>query len=273
MNLISVSALSSWTHCPRQFYLSYVLCIEEPPKDVMILGLIKHKLHENMAKEEQKLITELKKTDNVQEKIQTTYTQILKKIVVEHSNALRLVTIPLTTAFQKALPIIKFESEDLANRIIPLLEKGLTGEELWNAITPKVKTEYSLQSIKLGLKGRIDKLECHETKILPVELKSGNPPKEGVWEGHRIQAAAYAMMLEDKFNVQVPEAVVHYVDHNSKRTIVLNPFMKQEVTETAEKVRKCLETKELPKGCGREDCKACKQCEDKAFIEARLKPI
>lgn len=257
--LIPVSALSSWTHCPRQFYVSYVLGIEEAPKDVMILGLIKHKLHEDIAKEEQKIITELKKTDKVQEKLHATYIQILQRIVTEHSNALRTVKVPLITAFQKAVPIVKFEAEDKANIILPLLEKGLTGEELWNAITPKIKTEYSLQSEKLGLKGRIDRLECHEAKILPVELKSGNPPKEGVWDGHRIQATAYAMMLEDKFNVQVPEAIIHYVDHNSKRTIVINPFMREEVIETANKVKKCLETKELPEGCGK--CPACEQCE------------
>lgn len=258
MQLISVSALSSWTHCPRQFYRSYVLGIEEAPKDVMILGLIKHRLHESITKDE-KTIKELKKTDNVQEKLHTTYLQILRTIVTEHSNALRTVKVPLTTAFQKSLPIIKFEAEDKASIIMPLLEKGLTGEELWNAITPKVKTEYSLQSLKLGLKGRIDRLECHETKIMPVELKSGNPPKEGVWDGHRIQATAYAMMLEDKFNVQVPEAVIHYLDFNEKRTIVLNPFMREEVIETTNKVKKCLETKELPDGCGK--CQACEQCE------------
>ncbi|VVB81837.1 Uncharacterised protein [uncultured archaeon] len=253
--LIPVSALSSWIYCPVQFYQSYVLGIEEVPKDVMILGLIKHKLHENITKEEQKLVTELKKTDNVQEKLHTTYVQLLRTIVTEHSNALRTVKVPLTTAFQKALPIAKFEAEDRTSVIIPLLEKGLTGEQLWNAITPKVKTEYSLQSEKLGLKGRIDRLECHETKILPVELKSGNPPKEGVWDGHRIQATAYALMLEDKFSVQVPEAIIHYIDHNSRRTIVLNPFMKEEVIDTTKKVRECIETKELPKGCGK--CPAC----------------
>ncbi len=175
--------------------------------------------------------------------------------------------VPLVTAFQKAIPIAKFEATDRALRITPLLQKGLSGEELWHALTPKVKTEYSIQSKKLGLKGRIDRLELYDTRLLPVELKSGNPPQEGVWDGHRIQVAAYALMLEDIFSTIVPEAIVQYVDYNLRRQVVLNPFMKDNIIETTAKVMNCLETKELPEGCGRENCQACAH---KVFVQSQL---
>jgi len=267
MNLIPVSALSSWVHCPRQFYLSYVLDVEEPPKDIMILGLIKHKLHETITQEDQAAITALKETDNLQEIFQSKFTKLLQAIIVNQANALRMVNVPLTTAFQKALPIVKFEATDRANRIMPLLQRGLTGEELWHSITPKVKTEYSLQSKKLGLKGRIDRLEYYDNTLLPVELKSGNPPQEGVWNGHRIQAASYALMLEDTFTTTVPEAIVQYVDHNSRRPVVLNPFLREHVIEVANAVKTCLENKELPDGCGKENCTACKNA---VFVQNQL---
>lgn len=267
MKLLPVSALSSWIHCPKQFYISYVLDIEEPPKDVMILGLIKHKLHEKISQEEKQIISTLKKEDNIQEKLHSAYTRLLQIIITNQANALRMVSVPLTTAFQKAVPIVKFESTDNAARITPLLQQGLTGNDLWNALTPKVKVEYSIQSQKLGLKGRIDRLELYENTLLPVELKSGNPPNEGIWEEHKIQATSYAMMLEETFNTTVPEAIVHYVDHNSRRTIVLNPFLKEKVTETTTKVRNCLETKEIPDGCGRDGCQA---CNNKLFIQNRI---
>ncbi len=269
MKLIPVTALSSWTHCPRQFYLSYVLEVEEPPKDVMILGLIKHKLHEQMSAQEEKITVNLKQGENAAEIFRLSFTKTLSSIITSHSNALRSVNVSLVDAFQKSIPIVRYESEEKATRILPLIQQGLSGEELWSAIVPKVKTEYSLKSEKLGLKGRIDRLECYENTILPVELKSGKPPQEGVWEEHRIQAAAYALMLQDKFSTSVPEAIVQYVDHNIRRTVVLNPFLCDQVTETAEAIRKCLENETLPEGCGREKCSACKQSEQ-LFVQNQL---
>jgi CRISPR/Cas system-associated exonuclease Cas4 (RecB family) len=267
MQLLPVSALSSWVHCPRAFYLSYVLEIEEPPKDVMILGLIKHKLHEQISDKDEEIVTAIKPSDNVAELLQNTYTTMLKNIITNQANALRMVKVPLVSAFQKALPIVKFEATDRALRILPLLGQGLTGEQLWQSLTPKVKTEYSIQSKKLGLKGRIDRLELHNTGLLPVELKSGNPPQEGVWDGHRIQAASYALMLEDVFSAAVPEAVVQYVDHNLRRIVVLNPFLKEQIQDVTSKVRSCIETKELPDGCGRESCSS---CNDPIFTQNRV---
>ncbi|MBW2970256.1 CRISPR-associated protein Cas4 [Candidatus Woesearchaeota archaeon] len=254
--MIPVTALSSWTYCPVSFYRTYVLQEEEPPKDVMILGLIKHKLHETISKEEENLVKTLK-PENIQQQLQQAFTKLLQTIIIKHSNALRKVNMPLAKAYQEAAPIVKFETQEKINRIMPFLQKGLKGENLWHALTPKIKTEYKIQSEKLGLKGRIDKLECHETGIIPVELKSGKPPKEGTWKEHRVQATAYALMLEDQFNTKIPTAAVCYIDHNTRRTITINPFMKEEITEITEKIRKTMETKELPEGCGR--CEACRQ--------------
>ena len=156
---------------------------------------------------------------------------------------------------------------------MPLLQQGLVGESLWHALTPKVKTEYSIQSEKLGLKGRIDRLECFKESLLPVELKSGNPPSEGVWEEHRIQAASYALMLEDKFNMAVSDAVVQYVDHNSRRLVVLNPFLREQIVETISAVRACLENQAVPKGCGRDNCQACLQLKDYIFVQNQLQKL
>jgi len=270
MKLIPVSALSSWTHCPSQFFVSYVLGVEEPPKGVMILGLIKHKLHELMSNGEEKIVTSLKASGNLSEVLQASYIKLLRNIVTSHSNSLRAVNIPLVEAFQKALPIVRFEAAERASRILPFLQQGLTGEGLWHALSPKVKTEFSVQSQKLGLKGRIDRLECYEKAIVPVELKSGNPPKDGVWDEHRIQAASYALLLEDKFSTSVPEAVVQYVDHNSRRLVVMNPFLREHVVETAAFVRECLENQAVPKGCNRDGCSACLQLKDEIFVRNQL---
>lgn len=257
MKLLPVTALSSWVHCPNQFYANYVLKIEEPPKDVMILGLLKHKLHEHIAQEEQRLITTLSPADNVEETFHAAFIHILKDLVNKHTSMLRRVNVSLVDAFQKSAPIVTFEARDKAARVMPHLKQGLTGEQLWHALTPKVKTEYSVQSERLGIKGRIDKLEYSTGTLLPVELKSGTPPDTGVWNAHRVQAAAYALMLEDKFATPVSQAVVHYIDHNSRRPVHVNPFLKDELQQLIATLRDCYESQQPPAGCGRENCTAC----------------
>lgn len=258
MKLLPVSALSSWVHCPRQFYLAYVLKKEEPPKDVMILGLIKHKLHEYISNNNRALITHFKPQDNPQERLQHAYTELLQKIIRAHRYALKRVNVTPHDAFRSAVPLTRFEATATANTITPLLRQGLTGEKLWDSITPKVKTEYSVKSTTLGLKGRIDRLECYENNLVPVELKSGKAPQDGIWDTHRVQAAAYALMLEDTFKTSVPTSIVHYIDHDSKRELVMNPYLKEQVTDTIAQLRACLASQELPNGCGRENCPSCR---------------
>jgi CRISPR/Cas system-associated exonuclease Cas4 (RecB family) len=74
-------------------------------------------------------------------------------------------------------------------------------------------------------------------------------------------------MLEDVFSAAVPEAVVQYVDHNLRRIVVLNPFLKEQIQDVTSKVKSCIETKELPDGCGRESCSS---CNDPVFTQNRV---
>ena len=72
---------------------------------------------------------------------------------------------------------------------------------------------------------------------VPIELKTGKMPKEGVWPGHRIQIAAYSMLIEEKFNTTVKEGFVRYLDSKETRHIAINPFMREEITNLIKEVQ------------------------------------
>jgi len=257
MKLLPVSALSSWTFCPRQFYLAYVLKKAEPPKDVMILGLIKHKLHERIHEDEQALVETFDHTSEPQPIFEQHFTEILRDIVRRHRRALATVNVEPHDAFQQSLPIARFEAASKTKRVTPHLRQGIVGADLWHALTPKIKPEYTVQSKTLGIRGRIDQLECYPSKLVPVELKSGKAPQSGVWDGHRVQAASYAIMLEELFGTAVAESVVHYIDQDDRRVITINPFLRDEIAKLAHTVHDCFSSQTLPEGCGRENCSAC----------------
>ena len=120
------------------------------------------------------------------------------------------------------------------------------------------------------LKGIIDKIEKYEDGIVPVELKTGSMPREGVWPGHRIQIAAYALMLEKKLGKEIKEGVVHYLDPNIRRQVVINPFLREEVKELKDKVRALLDGNEIPAAADNENkCAKCglkEQCMNEKLL-------
>ena len=270
MKVISITSLSSWIHCPRQFFMQSVLGIKGPPNSAMILGLIKHKFHELSSAKEEAIVLSLTQSSNANEEYQREYVQLLQKSVQTYLSMLRTVNILPTEAYQKAAAMITSEAIERAALVQPLLAKGIIKEEAWHALQPKIKSEYPIQSKKLALKGRKDKLECYPDKIIPIELKSGSTPQAGVYETHRIQAGSYALLLQESFGTSVQEAIVHYVDTNTKRTVTLNPFLAEWIVETASSVRNCIETRELPKICGKDGCTACKITSNQEYVKRAL---
>lgn len=255
--MLSVSALSSYVFCPRQFFVRYVLKEDLPPKRVIALGLIKHKVYELVGVQDEHIVRGLLPDHDVHAVFRTQLLRFLEQSVRTHKHALRSAQVPLTDAFQSCLPAVDFEARDRAARVVPLLQKGLVGEQLWTALSPKLKSEYVVKSKNLDLSGRIDRLACYDTSVVPVELKSGKPPQEGVWDGHRLQVAAYAMLLSDHFGVSVGRGVVHYVDAGVQREVVLNPFLRDWVMDIRDACNGILESRQVPQSCGRENCEFC----------------
>lgn len=257
--MLSVSALSSYVHCPRQFYVHHVLKEALPPKDVIVLGLIKHSVYESLCKMEESLVLSVTPDTNIHALFRSNLVRALQDSVKKYRYALRQVNVPLVDAFKRCLPAVDFEAHDRSTPIKQLVDKGLFGQELWSELSPKIRPEYSVKSDVLGLRGRIDRLACYPDGVVPVELKSGSPPSEGVWASHRIQAAAYTMLLSEKFNTRVDKAIVHYVDQNIRRELLMNPFLNDWVIEIRDACNAIISSRQPPKGCNREDCTYCQR--------------
>jgi CRISPR-associated exonuclease Cas4 len=132
------------------------------------------------------------------------------------------------------------------------------GKDLWDKLTPKIHSELKIVSNNLQLVGVIDQIEVYEKGLIPIELKTGTAPKTGIWKNHRIQLGAYALLLEDAYNVQIKEGFVIYLDINERKHIPINPFLRMEVKDLITKVYALLQSKKLPKFCDSiSKCKAC----------------
>jgi len=276
---ISVTMLSSYLYCARKLFLERVLGLFEPEKLAMVKGTLRHDTYDGVNKIEEMIVTSITVDDTFEDiygRYARAYSALLRKSITKNKYRLRNVKLPLIDAYHEIWPFFKRESEIRALNIWKFIEKfNVFGKELWDKLTPKIESEFRIESEELMLNGIIDQIEKYETGIVPIELKTGSMPREGVWPGHRIQVGAYALMLEKKFGKQIKEGIVHYLDSNERRQVVINPFLKEEVKELKDKVRALLDGKEIPEMVDNENkCAKCglrEQCMNEKFLENLLK--
>ena len=271
--MLSVTDLTAFQFCPRKLFFSKVLKLQEPLKDSVVIGGIKHKIIEGMPSLDKEMAHNLTKEiaydQFVQEYIMQSTTS-LRMIIVQQKEALRRVEVPLDAAFDMTKPLAVSEAEKRAKRIYDFGHANqIFGAELWENLSPKEKPEYSLSSHALQLKGRIDALKISIDKIVPVEHKSGQPPQEGAWSGHKLQLAAYALLLEEMFETKIPHGVVNYFDTGQQREIPINIFAKEEVKQMIPLVRALLEGKNTPPVI--DNPNKCKSCGFYSHCEKELK--
>lgn len=272
---ISVSMLSSYLYCQRKLFLQYVLGLVEPEKEALVKGTIRHATYDKVNQIEEEIVKGFTNKDNfetIYDKYLGVYSKLLRKSIIENKYRLKNVKLDLENVYKKIVPFFKQESELRALNLWNFIEKNnVFGAELWEKLIPKIESEFRIDSDKLELKGIVDQIEIYPDSKIPIELKTGNSPNQGVWPGHRIQLGAYALLMEEKFGKEIKEGFVVYLDKQERRHIAINPFLRQEVKDLKDKVRGLLEGTEIPSVESNQN--KCTKCglKDKCFDEKGLK--
>jgi CRISPR-associated protein Cas4 len=279
--MISVSLLSSYEYCPRKLFLEQVLKLVVIPRESVVKGSIRHEVHDRTNKAEEGFVKGIKKETNYNELLESykkLHSNILRQSIVKNKNKLSELKISLPEFFKETWPLVLQESQHRAANLQEFIKKKkVFGEELWQQLSPKIESEYYVESDDLMLKGVIDQLEVYDNKlvreVVPYELKTGSAPKTGVWPGHKLQAGAYIMLLE-KNRMFVREAFVKYLDINEARPVMMNPFLEKKVVEARDRVLELFKSKEIPVLCDNQaKCSSCalkEQCYNEKFIKEKL---
>ena len=259
---ISVSMLSSYLFCSRKLFLQQVLALREPPKESMVLGSLRHEIYDFINQNEEKIVTSIKEKIQYNEIIsiyKSFYSKILREKIIKNKSRIKEVDLDIVDVFKRTWPLILGEAETRAKNIFAFIQKyNVYGRDLWEQLTPKIISEIRIDSNTLQLRGIVDKIEIYKNCYVPIELKTGKIPKEGVWPGHRIQIAAYSMLIEEKFKTNVKEGFIQYLDAKETKRIVINPYMRQEIMDLIKEVQNLLENKDLPNYC--ENKNKCTNC-------------
>ena len=279
--LVSVSLLGSYDYCQRKVFLERVLKLFKPPKDVMVKGTVKHTAFELMDSVEESLVKAISKSDSfdsVQERYKTLYQNLLRESIIKNKGEILSVGLVPQDLFMQNLGIISNEARYRSGIAFDFATiNNIFNDELWEKIIPKTKSEYSLKSENLCLSGRMDQLQIFPKDFVPVELKSGKLPRDDVWPGHKLQLAGYALLLQEKFNIAVNKGIVRYIDHDTTREVLINPFLKQEVRNLTKEIFELLNSLNLPdRVANKNKCNACNlkaDCFEDSKVEKLLADI
>jgi len=278
---ISVSMLSSYLYCSRKLFLQKVLAVEEPPKESLVLGSLRHEIYDFINQSEEKIVASITKKIQYSELIslyKNFYSRALRERIIKNKSKIKEVNLDMVDVFKRTWHLILNEAEIRAKNIFDFIQKyNIYGSKLWEKLTPKIISEQRVESKELQLRGIIDRIEVYEKSYTPVELKTGKIPKDGVWPGHRIQIIAYAMLLEEKFKTNVKEGFINYLDAKETRKIAINPFMREEIINLIKDVQELLKAQQPPNYCeNRNKCTNCglkETCYNEAEVSTLLSEI
>jgi len=277
----SVTDLCSYEYCARKMFLQKVLKVVEIPKEAIVKGNVRHTAFDDINKKEREIILSIEKDmtkDDVIDLYKNTYSKILRNSIIKNRKAIERVGLEGSELFKQAFPHIAHEGMLRSLNVLNSIEKHqVYGEDLWSVLTPKIKSEFRINSKTLDLRGIIDQLEVHKDKLIPIELKTGSMPKDGVWPSHQIQIGAYIMLLQKEFSNSSNEGKVRYLDHDKTISLTLNPFLEEEIKALTQKVNDLLKSKEVPDFCANQNkCQSCgikDICHNKELIKQKTDEI
>lgn len=127
--------------------------------------------------------------------------------------------------------------------------------------------ELYLESIEIGLKGKIDILEDEE--LIPVERKRGDQ----YYENDVMQVAGYCYLLEQCTGKAVDSGVIYLHGIDQRARIPFDPLMKEEISQIIEEIHSLSVNEPPPFTDNPKKCEACSAREYCMPAEtARLEP-
>ncbi|MHC1635356.1 MAG: CRISPR-associated protein Cas4 [Candidatus Methanospirareceae archaeon] len=165
------------------------------------------------------------------------------------------------------------ELEDIKDNIIrSFREKNWLQKIKKHPLIGPYKREYIIVSKKLNMSGSVDKLIQVGGEFFPCIVKTGSCPEYGVWRSDKVQLAAYAMLIEEKFGTVVKKGFVEYIREGELREVLIKKRDRAMALQMLKKVRRIKEGFFPEKG-RYADCESCsflEVCEVKKTLLSKL---
>jgi CRISPR-associated exonuclease Cas4 len=261
--MIAVSALSSYLFCPRKMFMQYILGFQPIEVDRIVKGEIKHNVFDCINKAEEEIVKRIT-PENLNEAgmiYKQEYYKALMETVELKEAAITRTGIDKQQLLEETWDKLVQEAELRAKNITEFaIESNLYGKELWDNLKLKFVTEMSVMSTTLKLRGRIDRVEIEEEKYIPIELKTGTMPINGMWPGDRIQLGAYILLLRQKYRSE--HGFLEYTNYGTRKKLEMTEKLSEEIINLVGEVHDTMKGRFIPKKCEGNKCTNCNMKEN-----------
>lgn len=253
---VPVSALNSYTFCPRSIHLSHVLRLKPAYSPSRSKGLISHTLRRELSIRQPQILSRVFASAESEAVLQ----EELSKVFAEAPYIYRSIFagVDYEHCIGELRSELLSELRLLAGNFKNLFDE-LGAESALGRLTPW-KVEYPVRSKELMLSGRIDKVML-DPSYVPVEIKTGSVPV-GVWDGDQLQTCAYAMLLEESLGLKEPIrfGFVEYTRVQEKRPVLTSENLRRSVIKIRDSVLEILEGSRIPGKLSQKSIKKCDSC-------------
>lgn len=245
--MINVSAISEFIYCPFKVNLHYVEGYEIQSQ-AMILGQMHHEVNRGYEELIKRNMWSLKLDMNLEEVSFNLLEGVLEFMdtTSQKYNDPDLFDDDFEDVLDRLESQLKLDSLIMALKAKKILNTGKSPVEVVDMLFPPSIQEFSMENSKIGLKGKVDKIELGEGIYYPVEIKTGLPPVKGVWNSDALQIAAYSLLIEEEFQKEVLVGYVDYLQIRERKPVVVNSILRENLTETLNQLRALIYEGELP---------------------------
>lgn len=130
----------------------------------------------------------------------------------------------------------------------------------------------SLHSEKFGLTGSPDRMIRTNDELTPSIIKTGKMPLNGIWQSDRLQLTAYAVLIEEKYDIPVRRGYVEYARWGVVREAAIKRHERRSVLQILEKIKKIQNgiMPEKPKDAPCVHCGFTGMCDVKSTLASRF---
>lgn len=111
-------------------------------------------------------------------------------------------------------------------------------------------------SERLRLRGRVDAIIAEDGHRAPYEVKATAPPAQA-WPGQLLQLAAYALLLEERYERPVEHGYLHYLEGDVVREHPITGEDKESVIDVLTAIREVVEFEAMPERAPASHCRDC----------------
>ncbi len=255
--MLSVTDLSQYVFCPRQFYLSKVLGLRRQPPE-FVEGTLEHDARRLLN---EAIASAYADSGPDPMKLMHIAASTIGKVLNYAKNIALLQHPVFSTEVEGFVRELSFRLQQEEKERIRFLTSSR--DRSWSQRVETsfpIENEFSVFSPGLGLRGRIDEVYERADGTFAIRDVKTAPLGFPFDEANQIQLGAYAMLLEDQESRRVVGASIYSSRSLAERPVVIDDDLKKRVLDADQNVRRFLADPEIPELLSGPDAVKCDVC-------------